>query len=153
MSTNYSSSTKEVGSIVVFFPSQVCLQQITLWISTHYKTFLAATSTWSWWKDKVQLLYVTTAAVKPYSHFLYLSISIYLYTWLIYPLKGDSQDKAFRIQGDFILSSPSAPCLFVGKITVEGLPRPLALSLLVTFYEPQGIRRWYSCSPHHRAVY
>ena len=37
--------------------------------------------------------------------------SIYLSTWLISLLKGDSQGKVFRLQGDFTLPSTSTPCL------------------------------------------
>ena len=60
-------------------------------------------------------------------------------------------DRVFRVQRHFTLLTPFAPCLFMGENTGEGLPKSLALSLLVTFYEPQGIWWWYSCSPHHRS--
>ena len=38
---------------------------------------------------------------------------IYLYTVLKSPLKESSQDKAFRVQEDFTIPSPSVPCLFI----------------------------------------
>ena len=37
-------------------------------------------------------------------------------------IKRDSQGKAFRVQGDFNLPSPSVPCLFVGENKKERLP-------------------------------
>ena len=53
----------------------------------------------------------------------YLTLSIHLFTWLISPLKGGSQDEAFRVQGGFTLTSPSAPCLsftlYICKIRYE----------------------------------
>ena len=55
--------------------------------------------------------------------------SIYLYTWLISTLKGDSQDNTFRVQRDFTLPSPFVPCLFIGENTKEGLLRFLNQSL------------------------
>ena len=65
------------------------------------------------------------------SHDRYLSIYIPdLYT----------QDKAFRIQGNFNLPSPSAPCLFIGNNTEERLPRPLTWSHFVIFYDRQVIQ-------------
>ena len=63
-----------------------------------------------------------------YLNFVTLVTFIYipfLYTWLIYSLKLGSQDKIFRVQGDFTFPSPSAACLFVGDNTEEGLPRHL----------------------------
>ena len=38
-----------------------------------------------------------------------------------------------RVRGDISLPSPSAPCLFVGEYTEEGLARPLTPSLLSPF--------------------
>ena len=55
------------------------------------------------------------------------------------PIEKGLLDKAFRVHGDYTLPSPSAPCLFIGENTEEGLPRLLASSLSVTFYNPQGI--------------
>ena len=65
---------------------------------------------------------------------------IYIYTPELHAsLKEGSQDKVFRDQGDFTFPSPSVPYLFLGENTEEMLPRHLALSLLVAFYNPQGI--------------
>ena len=77
---------------------------------------------------------------------LYASVclSIYICTWLISQLKKYSQDKAFWVQGDFTLPSPSVPCLLVGENTEDGLPKPL--------YNLQGIWWQYSCSPRHRTI-
>ena len=77
-------------------------------------------------------------------------LSIYISD--IFSLKGGSQDKAFRVQGNFILPSPSAPCLFIGENSLEVLPRPLAPSLLVAFYESQKILLEY-LQPHHNHIY
>ena len=74
--------------------------------------------------------------------------SISLYSWFISSLKGSNQDKAFRVQGNFTLPSPSVPCLFIEKNTEEGLLRPLAPCVLVVFYEAQGIRWMYSHTPN-----
>ena len=64
-------------------------------------------------------------------------MSIYLYIWLISPLKGDSKDNG--LQRDSILL-PSYPCPFMGENTEEGVSRSLALSLFVAFHYPQGIQ-------------
>ena len=53
-----------------------------------------------------------------------MHIYIYIYIWLISPLKGGSQDKAFCVR-DILLSLPPLHHLFVAENTEEGLPRPL----------------------------
>ena len=64
--------------------------------------------------------------------------TLYIYTRLISPLKGDGQDKVFRVQGDFTFPFLSAPCIFVGENTEKGLPRPLTKPF-VKFYNLQFI--------------
>ena len=44
-----------------------------------------------------------------------------------------------RVCGDITLPSPVVPCLSVGGNTEEGLSRTLAPSLLIAFYNLQGI--------------
>ena len=76
------------------------------------------------------------------------NLSIYhLSTWLISPLKGGSQDKAFRVEGDLTLPSPSAPCLFIGENrggafqTSHSVPFDRLLqaaeNMVVVFLQPQ----------------
>ena len=50
-----------------------------------------------------------------------------------------SQDKTFRVKGDFTFPSSSTFCFFIGEYTEEGLPRPLTQSILVALYDLQGI--------------
>ena len=76
----------------------------------------------------------------PQNIFFYLSI--YLYTLLISPLKGSSQEKAFRVQEDFTLPPFSVSCLYTGKNTEEWLLR----SSLRPFRSPFIIHREYSGS-------
>ena len=59
-----------------------------------------------------------------------------IYIWLRFPLIVGSQDKAFRVQGDFnshLLLRPVS----VGQ---NGLESPLILSLFVAFYDLQRIQ-------------
>ena len=68
-----------------------------------------------------------------YGNFNLVFLSIYLYTWLVSPLKESSQYMGFRVQGDFTFPSLSVPFLFIGENTEEGLPRLLTPSLFVLF--------------------
>ena len=64
----------------------------------------------------------------------------YLFICLISPLKGDDQGKGVKVQGGFTLLFPSAPVFFVEEHTEEGLPRLLAPSIFVAFYNLQGMQ-------------
>ena len=57
-----------------------------------------------------------------------ISLSLYVYMFVLYPIKKEgSQARPLRIKGEYLLS-PSFPymlCLFIGENTEEGLPRSL----------------------------
>ena len=59
-------------------------------------------------------------------------IYIYLYTWLISPLKGSSRDKAFRVLGGFILSS-SVSIFLLERIQRRDFPDPLLCAFWLPF--------------------
>ena len=67
-------------------------------------------------------------------------LSIYIPGYYL-PKVGLTKTQHARVQGDIIRPSPSVPCLFMGENTEEGLPIPIAPSMLPTFYEPQGLQR------------
>ena len=67
--------------------------------------------------------------------------SIYLQNQLMFPLKGDYQDMAFRVWGNITLPSPSASCIFTGENT-EG---PLIPSLH-PFWSPFTTHKGYNSS-------
>ena len=58
---------------------------------------------------------------------------LYIYIPGCHPPKGVVKTRHARVYRDITLPSTSAPCLFVGEYTEEGLPKSLPPSLLSPF--------------------
>ena len=77
------------------FPISTIVWTRSLHTNTHMQSITSLPHHFSWRKDQSSHYHITF---------------IYLYSWLILPLKGRGQDTAFRAQVDFTLPIPSVPC-------------------------------------------
>ena len=81
--------------------------------------------------------------------YIYIYLSIYLiYTRIS---RGLAKSRHLGLRKTLFSPPPSASCLFIGENT-EGLPRSLASSLLVTFYDQQRMQWWYSYTQTHTFI-
>ena len=113
-------------------------------ISNIYSTYYSKPLLWKFSTTDISLLSYSQSIMAILSSeeilcnwllFLFYFTEFKTYTLIhtSHSLKGDSQDKAFKVHGDITLPCPSVSCLCIGEYTEEGLPRLLTPSISSPF--------------------